>query len=180
MITVIFKAACVGKIDGHTFASSESEGHSDYYLEFRVCSSRKSQRSVDDGTIIYRCYLFTAVQRPRCSRALALISPPLPHNPMSTPIPPTRDALLHLYSLMLRSSRTFSSYNFRQYFVARTKSTFKEIQNESDPAKLSEFYNNTVKELAILRRSSIVNQLYGGMKLVVEQDKSGQKLGGNN
>jgi hypothetical protein len=54
------------------------------------------------------------------------------------------------------------------------------VQNESDPAKLSEFYNNSVKELAVLRRSSIVNQLYGGGKLVVEQDKSGQKLRGNN
>jgi len=64
--------------------------------------------------------------------------------------------------------------------VARTKNTFREIQNESDPAKLSEFYNNSVKELAVLRRSSIVNQLYGGGKLVVEQNKSGQKLRGDN
>jgi len=69
---------------------------------------------------------------------------------------------------MLRSSRSFSSYNFREYFVRRTKGTFREIQDEKDPAKLSAFYNDKVKELAVLKRSAIVNQLYGGWRLVVE------------
>lgn len=41
---------------------------------------------------------------------------------------PTKEALLHLYSNTLRTSRAFSSYNFRQYFVRRTKTTFREIQ----------------------------------------------------
>lgn len=42
--------------------------------------------------------------------------------------PPTKQALLNLYSSTLRTSRSFSSYNFRQYFVNRTKSTFRDIQ----------------------------------------------------
>ncbi|PSR75666.1 hypothetical protein PHLCEN_2v8957 [Hermanssonia centrifuga] len=83
-------------------------------------------------------------------------------------VPPTKEALLRLYSSSLRASRTFSSYNFREYFVRRTKNTFHEIQNESDPAKLSAFYNEQVKELAVIKRSAIVNQLYGGWRLVVE------------
>ncbi|OBZ76175.1 Protein ISD11 [Grifola frondosa] len=85
--------------------------------------------------------------------------------------PPTRQSLLHLYSSMLRTSQSFSSYNFRQYFVRRTKSTFREIQNETDPAKLSAFYDEKTKELAALKRSAIVNQLYGGWRLVVEDQK---------
>ncbi|KAI0342537.1 hypothetical protein BDW22DRAFT_1395573 [Trametopsis cervina] len=84
---------------------------------------------------------------------------------------PSRDALLHLYSSTLRASRAFSSYNFRQYFVRRTKTAFREIQEESDPAKLSAFYNDRVKELAVIKRSAIVNSLYGGWKLVVEEKR---------
>ncbi|KAI0827425.1 hypothetical protein BC628DRAFT_1369549 [Trametes gibbosa] len=85
--------------------------------------------------------------------------------------PPTKQSLLHMYHSMLRTSQSFSSYNFRHYFVGRTKSTFREIQNESDPAKLSAFYDERAKELAVLKRSAIVNQLYGGWKLVVEKQK---------
>ncbi|KAI0074617.1 hypothetical protein K474DRAFT_1601198 [Panus rudis PR-1116 ss-1] len=89
---------------------------------------------------------------------------------------PTKEAMLHLYSSLLRTSRGFSSYNFRQYFVRRTKSVFREIQDEKDPAKLSAFYNDKVKELATLKRSVIVNQLYGGWKLVVEEKKKPEQL----
>ena len=45
------------------------------------------------------------------------------------------------------------------------------LQNENDPAKLSTFFNKHVEELAVLKRSAIVNQLYGGWRLVVEKDK---------
>ncbi|GJE93379.1 LYR motif-containing protein [Phanerochaete sordida] len=83
---------------------------------------------------------------------------------------PTKDALLSLYSTTLRTSRAFSSYNFREYFVRRTKAQFREIQEESDPAKLSAFYNERVKELQVLKRGALVNQLYGGWRLVVEKD----------
>ncbi|KAH9947787.1 hypothetical protein B0H21DRAFT_737251 [Amylocystis lapponica] len=86
-------------------------------------------------------------------------------------VAPTKEALLQLYSSTLRTSRSFSSYNFREYFVRRAKSSFQEIQNESDPAKLSAFYNDKTKELQVLKRSAIVNQLYGGWRLVVEPEK---------
>ncbi|CAL1709831.1 unnamed protein product [Somion occarium] len=89
---------------------------------------------------------------------------------------PTKEALLHLYSSTLRTSRAFSSYNFRQYFLRRTKTVFREIHDERDPAKLSAFYNDKVKELAVLKRSAIVNQLYGGWKLVVEEKKPRELL----
>ncbi|KAF7790609.1 hypothetical protein EIP86_001565 [Pleurotus ostreatoroseus] len=90
--------------------------------------------------------------------------------------PPTREALLHLYSSTLRASRAFSSYNFRNYFLRRTKTTFREIQGETDPAKLSAFYNKSVEELAVLKRSAIVNQMYGGWRLVVEKDSHPEQL----
>ena len=56
---------------------------------------------------------------------LAFIHPP---TQAMAATPPTKQSLLHLYHSMLRTSQSFSSYNFRNYFVRRTKSTFREIQ----------------------------------------------------
>ncbi|KAJ3500612.1 hypothetical protein NLJ89_g9718 [Agrocybe chaxingu] len=81
---------------------------------------------------------------------------------------PSRQAILTLYHNMLRTSHSFSSYNFREYFVQRTKDTFRKIQNESDPEKVRSLYSEAVKDNTVLRRSAIVNQLYGGWKLAVE------------
>ena len=47
-------------------------------------------------------------------------------NAMATP--PSRRMILSLYSKMLRTSHSFSSYNFRNYFIRRTKTTFRTIQ----------------------------------------------------
>lgn len=107
---------------------------------------------------------------------------------MSTLVPPSRKTLLHLYAATLRASRGFSSYNFRTYFLARSKDAFRRIQvrllfkswvhsahrtlqNESDPAKLSSFYHIAAEEHAVLKRGAILNSLYGGWKLAVEEDR---------
>lgn len=78
---------------------------------------------------------------------------------------------------MLRTSRSFSSYNFREYFIRRTKSNFRAIQNEKDTARVSSLYSDAVKELAVLKRSAIVNQLYGGWRLAVEKQKPSRDRG---
>ncbi|KAI0246182.1 hypothetical protein BJV78DRAFT_1257007 [Lactifluus subvellereus] len=83
--------------------------------------------------------------------------------------PPSAKSILQLYVSMLRTSRSFSSYNFREYFLRRTKNTFREIQNERDPARVAALYNESATELAALKRSAIVNQLYGGWTLAVEK-----------
>ncbi|KAH7872626.1 uncharacterized protein C8R40DRAFT_1162080 [Lentinula edodes] len=85
--------------------------------------------------------------------------------------PPSRRAILSLYHSTLRTSKSFSSYNFRNYFIRRTKDTFRTIQSESDPARIQSQYSEAVRELAVLRRSAIVNQLYGGWRLAVEDQK---------
>ncbi|KAG6902576.1 hypothetical protein C0995_014583 [Termitomyces sp. Mi166 len=87
--------------------------------------------------------------------------------------PPSRAAILGLYTSTLRASRSFSSYNFREYFLRRTRETFRAMQAESDPNRVGAMYADAVKELGVLRRSAIVNQLYGGWKLAVED---GDKL----
>ena len=98
---------------------------------------------------------------------------------------PTREAILTLYHNMLKTSQSFSSYNFRNYFVKRTKDQFRVlqvrrkcslfvksylncVQEETDPEKVRALYSDAVKESTVLRRSAIVNQLYGGWTLAVE------------
>ena len=58
---------------------------------------------------------------------------------MSSPVPPSRKTLLHLYAATLRASRGFSSYNFRNYFLARTKDAFRGIQVRSSLASCLTF-----------------------------------------
>ncbi|KAJ3789406.1 hypothetical protein GGU11DRAFT_677968 [Lentinula aff. detonsa] len=84
---------------------------------------------------------------------------------------PSRRAILSLYHSTLRTSKSFSSYNFRNYFIRRSKDTFRVIQSESDPARVKSLYAEATRELAALRRSAIVNQLYGGSRLAVEDQK---------
>ncbi|KAH9038544.1 hypothetical protein EDB85DRAFT_2141771 [Lactarius pseudohatsudake] len=85
--------------------------------------------------------------------------------------PPSAKSILQLYSQTLRTAKSFSSYNFREYFIRRTKSTFKEIQGEKDPARVSALYSEAARDLTSLKRSAIVNQLYGGWTLAVEKQK---------
>ncbi|KAF8268338.1 hypothetical protein EI94DRAFT_1682936 [Lactarius quietus] len=85
--------------------------------------------------------------------------------------PPSAKSILQLYTQTLRTARSFSSYNFREYFIRRAKCTFKEIQGERDPARVAVLCSEAAKELTSLRRSAIVNQLYGGWTLAVEKQK---------
>ncbi|KAH7106815.1 hypothetical protein BKA62DRAFT_611657 [Auriculariales sp. MPI-PUGE-AT-0066] len=96
---------------------------------------------------------------------------------MSTP---SRASILHLYGATLRASRSFTSYNFRQYFIRRTRASFRSMrsdaryalllsQDEKDSESVKTFYETARQELDVLRRSAIVNSIYGGRRLVVER-----------
>lgn len=82
---------------------------------------------------------------------------------------PTRRALLGLYGATLRAARSFKSYNFRNYFLQRTRDNFRTLLVENDPDKVSRAYEQVVGELAVLKRSAIVNQLYAGPPLPIER-----------
>ncbi|KAL1742338.1 hypothetical protein HDZ31DRAFT_43448 [Schizophyllum fasciatum] len=84
---------------------------------------------------------------------------------------PSKHAILSLYHSTLRVSNSFSSYNFRNYFLRRARENFRSMQEANDSSALSKQYAEAVKELAVLRRSAIVNQLYGGWRLAVEDEK---------
>ncbi|KAG8773687.1 hypothetical protein FRC12_002380 [Ceratobasidium sp. 428] len=82
---------------------------------------------------------------------------------------PTRSQILSLYGQLIRTSRSFSSYNFRNYFLRRTRTQFYQNAKEQDPAQVRTFYETGLKELDVLRRCAMVNRLYEGPRLVVER-----------
>ncbi|KAK0546993.1 hypothetical protein OC861_001675 [Tilletia horrida] len=128
---------------------------------------------------------------------------------------PTRTQILRLYRRYLSTAQSFSSYNFRTYFLRRsrdmfrsallppaqaaTTSPFSKAANVTAPAvptalvhassstpqpssppsqdqgtaeeRVKAFYERAEKELDVLRRAAILNRLYQGEKLVVEQPR---------
>jgi len=71
---------------------------------------------------------------------------------------------LQLYTLDI-------AYNFRSYFVQRTQHVFKDVLdgcNDSSPERLRAVCDEMKKELEVLKRAAVMNQLYGGGGLVVE------------
>lgn len=118
---------------------------------------------------------------------------------------PTRQQLLTLYRQHLATSRSFvctsvsiltqASYNFREYFVRRTKDVFRaHLYPESSEvaqsvsasaaklahvptapaevhapnASLAQFYEDMRAELRVLQRAAVTNMMYAGERLVVE------------
>ena len=61
-----------------------------------------------------------------CGSAISQILVSIPLT-LSMPTP-SRMSLLHLYGSLLRTSRSFSSYNFRTYFIRRTRRIWREFQ----------------------------------------------------
>lgn len=82
---------------------------------------------------------------------------------------PTRAQVLSLYGALIRTSRSFSSYNFRNYFLRRTRAQFHEHAHEQNPSQIQAYYETGLKELDVLRRCAMVNRLYEGPRLVVER-----------
>ena len=72
---------------------------------------------------------------------------------------------------MLRVSRSFSSYNFRLYFIRNTRAKFRLAVSETDPSRWKIAYDELSQGLAVLRRAAVVNRLFEGPKLVVEKPK---------
>ncbi|KAI9796700.1 MAG: hypothetical protein M1833_006040 [Piccolia ochrophora] len=58
---------------------------------------------------------------------------------------------VHQYRSLLRQSRNFAAYNFREYAKRRTKDAFREHQGERDERKVQELIQKGLKELQTLK-----------------------------
>ncbi|PIA97562.1 hypothetical protein CB0940_05438 [Cercospora beticola] len=85
-----------------------------------------------------------------------------------------------LYRQLLRQSRQFAAYNFREYATRRTKDAFREHKTVTDQEKVKELLEKGQKELQMLKRQTVVSQFFQLDRLVVEGGKEGRQKGGRN
>ncbi|KAF2192486.1 hypothetical protein K469DRAFT_717024 [Zopfia rhizophila CBS 207.26] len=83
-----------------------------------------------------------------------------------------------LYRSLLRQSRQFAAYNFREYAKRRTRDSFREHQKETEERRIQELMQKGLKELQMMKRQTVVSQFYQLDRLVVEEGKTGKQKGG--
>ncbi|KAH9817347.1 hypothetical protein DFH28DRAFT_177798 [Melampsora americana] len=112
-----------------------------------------------------------------------------------------RQDILNLHHTFLNTSSQFTSYNFREYFIRRsnlkfnqdlpkllkpsitttttTNTTTQEIPTDSSSQdKLQQWWKDSIDELMVLERASVMNRLYEAPKLVVEGEGRFRVAGG--
>ncbi|KAF2146388.1 uncharacterized protein K452DRAFT_243173 [Aplosporella prunicola CBS 121167] len=82
-----------------------------------------------------------------------------------------------LYRSLLRQSRQFAAYNFREYALRRTKDAFRDNQHLNDEHAIQEAIQKGQKELQVLKRQTVVSQFFQLDRLVVEGGKTGKQTG---
>ncbi|CAL9734065.1 protein Isd11p [Monosporozyma servazzii] len=80
----------------------------------------------------------------------------------------SRTHILSLYRQLIKNSKRFTDYNFREYFLRKSRTEFKQNMLQNDPTKINELVTHATGELAVLKRQAIVSQLYTFDKTVVE------------
>ncbi|CAL9728976.1 protein Isd11p [Monosporozyma unispora] len=81
---------------------------------------------------------------------------------------PSKTQILSLYRQLIKNSKQFTNYNFREYFLRKSRLEFKQNMLQQDPVKVNELVSKANEELAVLKRQAIVSQLYTFDKTVVE------------
>lgn len=87
---------------------------------------------------------------------------------MSSITPPAKEQVLQLYRQFIRASSKFNNYNFRHYFIRRSRDAFKESKDVKDPEQVHSLLSKAREELQVLQRQSKISQMYSFDKLVVE------------
>ncbi len=86
----------------------------------------------------------------------------------STNISTSRIAVLSLYRNLLRTGNQFSQYGFREYALRRTRDAFRQHKSETDPQRLQDLVSKGINELQMMKRQTVIGQMYNMDKLVVE------------
>lgn len=81
---------------------------------------------------------------------------------------PHRSSVLSLYRKMLRESRKFDSYNYREYALRRIREAFRQNMNETNEQQIYTLVEDAKNNLQIIQRQVLIGSLYPSKKLVVE------------
>lgn len=84
---------------------------------------------------------------------------------------PSRVEVLSLYRCLLRTARSFSDYNIREYTKRRSGDAFRQSRAISDPSVAAAVFSDGKKQLEVARRQAVVYSLYAPtIKSVMESD----------
>ena len=84
----------------------------------------------------------------------------------------SKSAVLGVYRSLLRNSKNFQNYNFREYALRRTREDFRVNRNVSDPAKLAQLMLEAEQNLAVVKRQAALSMMYASnQQYVVELKK---------
>lgn len=78
----------------------------------------------------------------------------------------TKTQVLSVYRSLLRNSNKFDNYNFREYFLKKTKTEFRNNRSIPDNAAVME---QALNDLGVLKRQAAISDMYHSEKLVVEK-----------
>lgn len=79
-----------------------------------------------------------------------------------------RNQVLGLYRQFMKNAYHYNNYNFKNYFIRRTKDAFKENVGLKDSEQIDQAIQKANRELKVLERQSKISQMYSTEKLVVE------------
>ena len=81
---------------------------------------------------------------------------------------PSQAASVALYRDLLRASKGFTNYNFREYALRRVRETMRENASITDAAAASRAYAEGRVQLDMLRRQAAVSALFPQEKHAME------------
>ena len=80
----------------------------------------------------------------------------------------SRQQILQLYRQLLKSSRLYASYNYREYVYRRTRDAFHANASISDPRRIDQLYAKGLESLKISQRQGWINSQFALNRLIVE------------
>lgn len=84
---------------------------------------------------------------------------------------PSKTQVLRLYHRFLTNAAKFDNYNFREYFLRKTKYEFRQAQNLTQKQDIINAYNDALQKFDILKRQAEISKMYHFEKLVVEHSQ---------
>lgn len=87
-----------------------------------------------------------------------------------------RSTWLRLYKNLFAEANKFNSYNYREYAKRRVRDHFRTNASERNTEKLQSLFDFGQRELASLRRQTVLVRLYAAPKLIIENLAAGEKV----
>ncbi|KAJ2001912.1 LYR motif-containing protein 4 [Coemansia sp. RSA 2322] len=81
-----------------------------------------------------------------------------------------RAEILGLYRQSLRAAQRFETYNFREYFIRRTRDRFRAVKAAGSSEAAERGVQEAQSELSIMRRQGELNRMFSHTRTVLEVD----------